>query len=198
MSNRWQTSPTYDERVGVGQIPSAWIGVDLPDGDYGDWFISPVGTEYMYKPNETGVPKVFVKRAAEGRDDDWAILGGSHVIQQRVEYTDFTDGGGATGTLVLSEQIPIGAIVYRATLVDLDDFVGSAAVTLTVGDGTDVDRYNTGTPSLAASLAQLDLGAPSGVIIHAVAATITITVTDDSDFGDISAGGFTFRLYYWL
>lgn len=118
--------------------------------------------------------------------------------QQTVDIDDFTDGGGATGTLALGVSIPAGAVFARSLLTGLTGAVGDSTATIQVGDGTDVDRYSTGTPSVSADApAGADLGAPSGTLFHADAKTPTITVTEDDDFTDITALAFTITLFWY-
>lgn len=191
-----QVTPYFDENAVTGAVPGAFLGVDLPDGDAADWHVAPIGTIYVYKPNELTNPRYFVKRQGESRDDDWGALGGLHVVQARVELADFTDGGAAAGTVVLSETIPVGAWVQQAILKNVTGFTGDTSATITVGDGTDVDRYNTGTPSVFTTANAIDLGVPSGTKIHTAAGTVTVTVTSATDFTAVTAGAFTILISY--
>lgn len=109
---------------------------------------------------------------------------------------DFTDGGSAAGTLALDETLPIGAWVLRSVLRNVTGFTGNTSAVMVVGDGTDVDRYNTGTPSVFTTANAIDLGAPSGTQIHTAAATVTVTVTGGSDFTAITAGTATISIYF--
>src|SRR5690606_13509537 len=108
---------------------------------------------------------------------------------------DFTDGGSAAGTLDLDNDIPIGAYFLNSWVRVLTAFVTVSTLTLTIGDGTDPDRYNTGTPSIA-STGYIDMGVASGTRLHTAAKTPKLTATEDSDWGDITAGKLLVRLYY--
>lgn len=119
------------------------------------------------------------------------------VIQETVSLADFTDGGSTSGTAELSTDIPAGAVVTRALLPDVTGFVGDTSATVQIGDGTDVDRYNTGTPSVFATAANVDTGAVSGTAYHSTAKTPTITVTSATDFGAITAGEMTVVIFYY-
>lgn len=188
-------NPRFAE-FGVGPAaPAGWFGVDAPDGDAQPFSQAPVGSEYYYVVASTHVAK-YVKVKNDGRDDDWCVVAG--VISERVARADFTDGGGAAGTVALSTQIPAGAFVTRAYLLDVTGFAGNVSAVLTLGDGTDADRYGTGTPSVFASAAAVDLGAPSGVQIHTAAKTPTVTVTGSADFTAITVGAATVRILYTL
>lgn len=178
--------------VGVAS-PAGWCGPDVPDGDAAPWITAPVGSEYIYVVEDTHIAK-YVKVKDDSADNDWAIVSG--VISETVAVADFTDGGSTAGTVVLASQIPAGAFVTRAYLLDVTGFTGNVSATITVGDGTDVDRYNTGTPSVFTTAAAIDLGAPSGVQIHTTAKSVTLTVTSNSDFTAVTAGALTIRIFY--
>lgn len=123
--------------------------------------------------------------------------GGVHVPkivleQHSFDYDDMTDGGGATGTYVFPFTIPIGAQYIGTTYVNITGFTGDTSATLVIGDGTDADRYNTGTPSVFTTATMVAAGAPSGTIVHATAiSTVTATVTSASDFTSVAAGSVT-------
>lgn len=127
--------------------------------------------------------------------DDAAFV---QFLEETVAYSAFTDGGSTSGTYDLTTgTIPAGAFVLGAYLTALTGFTGDTSAVLTVGDGTDVDRYNTGTPSVfTTSATGLDLGVPSGAEYHAAAATVTLTVTSNADFTSVSAGSLTIRIAY--
>lgn len=110
-------------------------------------------------------------------------------IRQRVRGAQFTDGGGAAGTFQLSEQIPVGAEVLATQVRVISAFSGDTTCTLKVGDGSDDDRYNTGTPSIvAAAAAGVAMGVPSGTRYHATAVAPTLTATGGSDWGLVANG----------
>ena len=115
------------------------------------------------------------------------------VVQQAIAAASFTDGGGAAGTLVLGAgmQIPAGSRIIAALIHGITGFTGAGntSCVITVGDGTDVDRYNTGTPSVyTTAAAGVDMGVPSGTAWHTAAITPTVTITADSDITSIIAG----------
>lgn len=108
-------------------------------------------------------------------------------IKQTFVKADFTDGTAAVGTVVMGAAIPLGAVVTRTLLTDVVAFSGDTSAVAILGDGTDTDRYNTGTPSLFATAASVDAGAVSGTAYHAAAITPTLTVTTGSDFTALPA-----------
>ena len=119
-------------------------------------------------------------------------------ITQTVAYSAFTDGGGASGTFTLTEgSIPAGATVLFSAVTAITGFTGDTSAVITIGDGTDADRYNTGTPSVFTTAANgISVGAPSGVQYHAAAKNVVLTVTSATDFGAVSAGSVTVSIYY--
>lgn len=118
--------------------------------------------------------------------------------QETVAYDDFTDGGSTAGTFALGISIPAGAVFARSLVTDVTGFAGDTSAVLTIGDGSDVDRYNTGTPSVfATAAAGADMGAPSGTAHHSAAATPTLTVTSATDFTAVSAGALTVTLFWY-
>lgn len=131
----------------------------------------------------------FVQTPEEG--------GRLEVIQETVALADFTDGGSTAGTVELSTDIPVGAVVTRTLITDVTGFAGDTSAVVTIGDGTDVDRYNTGTPSVFATAANVDAGAVSGTIYHSAAKTPKITVTSATDFGAVTAGEMTVTIFYY-
>lgn len=105
-------------------------------------------------------------------------------------YSDFTDAEDATGTYTCGFTLPVGFVVTRSWLTNVTGFVGSSTCTITVGEGAagDVDRFNTGTPSIFTTISLLDLGAPAGTAAISTAIAPVIIATEDSDWGDVLAG----------
>ncbi len=119
------------------------------------------------------------------------------VLTQTVLFSDFTDGGAAVGTKVMAKAIPTGAIVLGSKLVVNTGFTGDVSAVLTVGDGSTVDRYNTGTPSVfATAAAGVQSGVPSGTKLLTAPNKPTLTVTSNADFTAVIAGSLTLSIYY--
>ena len=99
--------PFFQESGVHGPMPVMWYGTDAPDGDAYPWLQACIGSQYTRKVITSGAEYVVVYRklTAGGKDSDWVIGDGTnrHTIVQRVLYSDFTDGGGAAGTLVLDQ-----------------------------------------------------------------------------------------------
>ena len=92
--------------------------------------------------------------------------------QQSVAIADFTDGGSTTGTLALTASIPAGALYVSSLITAIIGFAGDTTATIQIGDGSDVDRYTTGTPTVfTTAAAGVDLGVPSGTKWHTAATT---------------------------
>lgn len=122
-----------------------------------------------------------------------------HAIVETFGYDDMTDGGGVAGTYALSQQIPDGAVFLQATCHSLTGFTNDTSATVQIGDGSDVDRYSTGTPNVfVTNVSGVYLGAPSGATPwHDAAATVTVTITTAADFTSVNAGQITVQLYYY-
>lgn len=117
---------------------------------------------------------------------------------ETVTRASFTDGGSTAGTYALGISIPAGAVFARSLVTAVTGFTGDTSAVLTIGDGTDVDRYNTGTPSVfTTASAGIDAGAPSGTLFHSTAKTPTLTVTSNADFTSVSAGQLTVTLFWY-
>lgn len=185
--------------TGSGYAPYLWFGDDAVDGDADPWLGAPVGSIYEYKASELVQPAIFIKRSDNARDDDWGAVGGNYVFQQRITRAQFTDGGSTVGTLVLTGTIPAGAWVEQTILKDVTGFTGDTSATILVGDGSDADRYSTGTPSVFTTAVAIDVGVPSGTKVHVAAvSTVTITVTSAADFTNVAAGAMTVCIHYKL
>ena len=120
-------------------------------------------------------------------------------IEERVKVSQFTDGGGTSGTYQMMMGVPVGAHVLGIMVTDVIGFAGDTSAVLIVGDGSDTDRYNTGTPSVFASAAMITAGVPSGVREHATAIRPTLTITSAADFTAVvtnAAGALTIRIAY--
>lgn len=129
-----------------------------------------------------------------------SVAGTGSVVryQQVCGFAAFTDGGGAAGTLALGVSIPAGVVYERTLFTTLTGFTGNTSATATLGDGSDVDRYNTGTPDFfTTAAAGVDAGVPSGVLFHSAAKTPTLTVTANSDWGLVVAGSVLVTMFWY-
>ncbi len=153
----------------------------------------------------TAIPAGAMLHYQAGEGKNWYLfgapgggVGGLKVYRQVCPYTAFTDGGGAVGTLALGTSIPAGAVFERALFSGLTGFTGNVSASATLGDGTDVDRYNTGTPDFfTTAAAGVDAGVPSGTLFHSAAKTPTLTITVNSDWGLVVAGSVVVTIFYY-
>ena len=135
--------------------------------------------------------------ALTGTVNGETVSGSIVKVSETIGFASFTDGGGASGTKNLATQIPVGARFIGCHLTALTGFTGDTSATIIIGDGTDTDRYMTGTPSVFTTAANgLSLGIPSGIAYHDTAKTVTVTVTSAADFTSVSAGSMTVEYFY--
>lgn len=187
-------SPEYIESGVSGPKPTDWFGTNAIDGDAGDFVQVGPGSSHIKRDLTNNLANLPVyKLKADKHDNDY---GGIQLIRETVTRAMFTDGGSAAGTYDLKTQIPQGALVIAAWVQDLTGFTGNTSATLTIGDGSDVDRYNTGTPSVFTTANALAMGVPSGALVHIAAVTPRLTVTGNSDFTAITAGVLTVSILY--
>lgn len=120
-------------------------------------------------------------------------------VEETLTAASLTDGGAAIGTKTLTATIPAGARFLASTATALTGFAGDVSAVITLGDGTDADRYNTGTPDIfTTAAAGVDLGAPSGTVFHAEAKAVVATVTSASDITLVLIGGGSVNLKFWF
>lgn len=183
----------YDFVTGQ-RLPELRTGIVSPNGDAAPFKDLAIGSLFLQaSAANPDFVRLFRKLSDDKRDDDWLM--GLHIIRQRVLFSDFTDGGSTSGTLALTETIPVGAFVLRTILRDVTGFTGDTSAVMTVGDGTDADRYNASTPSVFTTAAAIDMGAPSGTQVHTAVKTPTLTVTSNADFTSVAAGAATVCIY---
>jgi hypothetical protein len=181
-----------------GAMPAdMWFGTNAIDGDAAPFTLAPVGQVYVLKDLTNNLMQVFIKRQHVPHDHDWGPIGGLGVICETVTLADFTDGGATTGTYVMKQTIPVNAVVLKSTVSVESGFIGDTTATLQIGDGTDADRYSTGTPSVFTTDTAVDVGATSGTAWHDAAKSVTLTVTSGSDFAAVTAGTMTVKIFYY-
>lgn len=119
------------------------------------------------------------------------------VLTETVSRSQFTDGGGTSGTYQMQGAIPAGAIVLGSKVLVTAGFAGDTSATLQIGDGSAAARYSTGTPSVfAAAATGIQTGVPSGDKLVTTANRPTLTVTSAADFTNVSAGTMSVSIYY--
>jgi hypothetical protein len=124
----------------------------------------------------------------------YALVG---VLEQQFDHEEFTDGLGAAGTVTFRGAIPKGAVVVASKVTVEEGFAGDVSAALTIGDGDDGDRYNTGTLDLFSAAADgVEAGPPSGELLLTAGNSPTLTVTVDADWGSVTAGIVTVSIYF--
>jgi hypothetical protein len=122
------------------------------------------------------------------------------VLTETVTVAQFTDGGSTSGTYQMAGSLPAGAIVLYSKIGPVTGFAGDTTATLVIGDGSDVDRYMTGTPSVFTTAAVgVECGVPSGTKLLTALNRPTLTITGTADFTSIvtnAAGVVTVSIYY--
>ena len=130
---------------------------------------------------------VDIQTPVGGTNRTMAIYG---KIEQDVVVADFTDGGSTVGTLVLDGVLPKGAIFLFAKVTNIVGFAGDTTAVMTIGDGSDVDRYNTGTINVfATDEPGVEAGVPSGAKLLEADNAPTLTITGTADFTSIVSDG---------
>lgn len=121
-------------------------------------------------------------------------------LSETVAVASFTDGGSTSGTYQMAGSIPAGAILICTKLGPVVGFAGDTTAVIIIGDGSDTDRYNTGTPSVFTTAAVgVECGVPSGSKLITTANRPTLTITGGADFTSIvtnAAGIVTVSIYY--
>lgn len=122
---------------------------------------------------------------------------GVMIARVPAELSDFTDGGGTSGSYASGVVIPKGAIVLNS-LIDIKAETGAATLTCEIGDGSDADRFNASSDPSLDTVGLVSGGAPQGTALCTSDASITLTVTEGSDFGDVTELNFIVYIYYYI
>lgn len=122
------------------------------------------------------------------------------VLTETALVTDFTDGGGTSGTFQLVGSLPVGAVLLGSKVIVNAGFAGDTSAALIIGDGSDTDRYNTSTIDVFSTAASgVQSGVPSGNKLITTANRPTLTITTAADFTACktnAAGSVTVSLYF--
>ena len=132
--------------------------------------------------------KDFRKGVAQG-------LASFKYIEQLVALADFTDGGVAKGTLTMDADIPKNSVVEAITCKVYAGFAGDTSADLSVGDGSDEDRF--GTANVFATAADgVACANPVGARVCTADVSPVLTVESAADFTSVSAGQMLVRIYF--
>jgi hypothetical protein len=120
------------------------------------------------------------------------------LVSQTLDHAAFTDGTSTSGYIAFTTgSIPAGSIVlaWRADISEA--FACSSTATATVGPTGDKDAWTIGDPSVAAIgtiWAKADYS-DTDTLVEANTVPY-VEVTEDSDFGDVTAGKMVVTIYY--
>ncbi len=128
-----------------------------------------------------------------------AVVNPVGVISQTIAFGDFTDGGAAAATLNLTATLPAGAIPIAWRVQTTTAFATVTTMTLLVGVSGDTDKFSESSGQAIQAVGWYGdsaLGQTEGVDAINAAQTILLTATEDSEWGDVTAGAFTIYFYY--
>jgi hypothetical protein len=178
--------------TGAGSAPKGSLLNDTTNG------VLYMNTGTQASPTWTEVPSLLAGGITSAELMAATVAPRLRVYQETVTRAGMTDGGATVGTKDLSISIPAGAVYARTLITAITGFTGDTSAAMTLGDGTDVDRYNTGTPDLfTTAAAGVDAGVPSGTLFHSAAKTPKLTITSTADFTNVAAGSVTLTLFWY-
>lgn len=181
---------TTDGTITVGVTALVWAPLPKMSSTFQATFQGLTADRTYALPDETAT------LASQAYVDAAAVV---KKITQVVLASEFTDGGATVGTLILTPDVPLGAMLLGSKVTVEAGFAGDVTCLLQIGDGTDVDRYMTGTPSIFATAANgIQTGVPSGDKLLTAANTPTLTITSATDISLViaEAGALTVTIYY--
>jgi hypothetical protein len=109
---------------------------------------------------------------------------------ETIAASAFTDGGAAIGTYDMAGTIPAGAIILGTKVLIPAGMIGDVSCIMTIGDGSDVDRYQTGNLNVYTTAATgIQPGVPSGLLYQVAAVHPKLTITSAANITDTIAGG---------
>ena len=122
---------------------------------------------------------------------------GLRKITQTVKIGDFTDGGGAAGTLTLQDSLPEGAFVIGTKATVKTAFIGNTSAVLVLGKTSGEDQFTNGS-SLNLFVADV-VGSKAETFGEYLAAATPVyaRLTSASDFGLITAGEVVIEIFYF-
>lgn len=170
--------------IDTGTLTQAMVGKQFDLADHNGVDVTSNAIGHVELVRYISASKGVFKFIADGKTN---LVQKSYT--QKITRAEFTDGGSTSGTLALNVSIPAAAVYVQTLVTELVGFTGDTSAAFIIGDGTDTDRYNTGTPSaFTTAAAGLDAGVPSGTKFHSAAKTPTVTITSAADFTNVTAG----------
>lgn len=181
--NEFHEEAEYEVPVGTGTLATTMVGQRFSLKDENEIDVTNEGQKSVEIVRFISATLARVKFITSGEKMELRSY------QQVCPVADFVDSS-LTGTLELDVIIPAGAVFVQSLLTELVEFAGDTSAVITVGDGSDVDRYNTGTPNVFVTApAGVDLGVPAGTRFHAAAKTVTLIITSTADFTSVVTDG---------
>ena len=120
------------------------------------------------------------------------------LASQSLAFGDFTDGGGVDGFIDFDTAIPAGSLIlgWEAVVSTAFDSAGTSTAVIEVGINGDTDAFSADTTQSVNTAATVGSGSLAATSYRAAATTVRVTVTEDSDFGQIDQGVMIVRILY--
>lgn len=112
-------------------------------------------------------------------------------IHHRILKSAMTDGGGTSGNIDLTSQVPANSLVLGWTAIVTTAFNGDTSAVLQVGTAGTADGFSAVTTNsvFAAGTVGCGVKASNAVPFCAAATTVRATITSAADFTNVAAGG---------
>lgn len=119
-------------------------------------------------------------------------------VAETFTSADCTDGGSTAGTYTFTEKIPADSLVLGCKYEVTTAFKCDSTCVATVGDGSTADLFGVTASVAAAATVGCSAKYASNKSLPFVetATAPVVTITEDSDFGDVTAGEMTVSVYY--
>lgn len=111
------------------------------------------------------------------------------IVSQSLAASAFTDGGGTTGYIDITTQVPAGSFVLGWKAVASAGFAGDTTATVQVGVSGTVDKYSVVTTGSVFASGTVGSSVKAGNNFEATAVTARVTVTSSADFTSVVSGG---------
>jgi len=123
---------------------------------------------------------------------------GLRKVAQWIDFSDFTDGGGAVGTLEMSDVIPAGSFVIGSKVTVKTGFTGDTTCTLGIeskaySGNTTYNIFTAANNLMKAAF----ISADAGLVAVPIATTVSLTATSGSDWGLVTAGKIFVEVFYF-
>lgn len=112
-----------------------------------------------------------------------------------LQASDFTDGGGTTGTYTWSSALPAGAIYIGCKAVVTSALDDDTSAALVIGKTSGEDEFSDGTSISLAAVASVGDSAEDPLEYLASATDVYLQITTATDFTLVYAGDGEFTLY---